>query len=152
MTYYPPSMRVLTAGRYFIVTASIATTVAVVLAACGSDPPAEECVTVDRSCTPAYDPTFDNLFKNTFSKSCALAGPSCHASAGHQAGLILENEDMAYSLLQQHGRAVAGNPECSLIVRRIQSTDTSFMMPPGMPLALGEQCAIIQWVSHGAMR
>lgn len=122
------------------------------LAACGADTPAEVCVAVDRSCAPAYDPTFDNLFQKTFSKSCALAGPSCHAAAGHKAGLVFDNADAAYSLLLEHGRAIAGKPECSLIARRIQSTDTSFMMPPGMPLAPGEQCAIIQWMSRGALR
>lgn len=122
------------------------------LAACGDDAPPPVCITVDRSCTPAYEPTFDNLFQMTFSRSCALAGTSCHAAAGHQAGLVLEDEDTAYRLLLEHGRAVAGKPECSLVARRILSTDREFMMPPGLPLAPGEQCAIIQWMVRGASR
>jgi hypothetical protein len=123
------------------------------LFACSDDaPPAPTCIAVDRSCTPAYEPTFDNLFQMTFSRSCALAGTSCHAAAGHQAGLVLDDADTAYRLLLEHGRAVASKPECSLLARRILSTDRTFMMPPGLPLAPGEQCAIIQWMAHGASR
>lgn len=122
------------------------------LAACGDPAPAEVCVAVDRSCTPAYDATFDNIFQKTLRQSCALAGPSCHAAAGQKAGLVLDDADTAYRLLLERRRAIAGKPECSLLVRRIQSTDTSFMMPPGMPLAPAEQCAIIQWMSRGALR
>jgi hypothetical protein len=131
----------------------VASAVALVsLAACSDDPPAEACVTVDRACAPAYEPTFDNVFQKTLKTSCALAGPSCHASAGHQAGLVLEDADTAYRLLHERQRTIAGDPECSLVARRIQSTDTSFMMPPGAPLARGEQCAIIQWMLRGALR
>lgn len=106
---------------------------------------------VKPACTPSYEPTFDNLFTNTFKSSCALAGGSCHASAGHQAGLVLEDADTAYRLLLD-GRVVAGKPECSLIARRVLSTDTSFMMPPGLALPPGEQCAITQWIARGAAR
>lgn len=125
----------------------------VVLVACGdSAPPAEACdVAVNRACTPAYEPTFDNLFQKTFKPSCALSGASCHAAAGHQAGLVFEDPDTSHRLLLER-RVIASKPECSLLARRVVSTDTSFMMPPGLALAPGEQCAIIQWIARGALR
>ena len=123
------------------------------LAACGSDsPPADACdVTVDRACTPAYDPTFDNLFAKTFKPSCALSGASCHAAAGNKGGLVLDDPDTAHRHLLER-RVTAGKPECSLLARRVLSTDTAFMMPPGLALAPGEQCAILQWIARGAVR
>jgi hypothetical protein len=125
------------------------------LAACSSGdstPPAQACdVVVDRGCTPAYEPTFDNLFQKTFKTSCALSGASCHAAAGHKAGLVFEDADTAHSLLLER-RVTAGKPECSLLARRVLSPDTGFQMPPGLPLAPGEQCAIIQWIARGALR
>ncbi|HSO36435.1 MAG TPA: c-type cytochrome domain-containing protein [Labilithrix sp.] len=130
------------------------TTSLVGLAACSSSsaPGGDACdVTVDRACTPAYEPTFDNLFQKTFKPSCALSGASCHAPEGRKAGLVFENADTAHRLLLD-GRVTAGKPECSLLTRRILSTDTAFMMPPGLALAPGEQCAIIQWMARGAQR
>lgn len=123
------------------------------LAACSdSAPAAEACdVAVDRACTPAYEPTFDNLFQKTLHPSCALSGASCHAAAGHQAGLVFEDPDAAYRLLLER-RVTAGKPECSLLARRVQSTDTSFMMPPGLALPPEQRCAIIQWIARGALR
>ena len=123
------------------------------LVACSdASPPAEACdVVVDRACKPAYEPTFDNLFQKTFKTSCALSGASCHAPAGHQAGLVFDDPDTAHRLLLER-RVTASKPECSLLARRVLSTDTGFMMPPGLALAPGEQCAIIQWIARGALR
>jgi hypothetical protein len=127
----------------------------VALSACASSdssPPAPACVTVDRACAPAYEPTFDNIFTKTLQPSCALAGSSCHASAGQKGGLALDNVDTAYRLLMQNQRAIAKDPECSVLARRLQSTDTAVMMPPGLALAQAERCAIIQWMARGALR
>lgn len=126
--------------------------VVITVAACGSDPPADECITVNRSCTPAYEPSFDNVFQKTLKPSCALPGSSCHAAAGHQGGLVMEDIETAHNLLLEHKRAIAGNPECSLVVRKTQSTDRAFQMPPGLPLSAEEQCSILQWVAQGAKR
>lgn len=121
------------------------------LAACSDDRAADSCdVGADRNCTPAYEPTFDNLFQKTFKVSCALSGTSCHAAAGAKAGLVFEDATAAYGLLQR--RVVGGKPECSLLARRVLSTDTSYMMPPGLALPPGEQCAIVQWIAKGAPR
>jgi hypothetical protein len=123
------------------------------LIACGSDPPpADACdISIDRGCVPAYEPTFDNLFQKTIKPSCALSGGSCHAAAGQKAGLVFEDPDTAHRLLLDR-RVVAGKPECSRLARRVLSTDTTFMMPPGLALAPGEQCAIVQWIARGALR
>jgi len=140
--------------RLFLAGAVAALTVAIVVGCSDSDKASsEECLAaLDRSCTPAYDPTFDNVFQKTFKPSCALAGTSCHAPAGAKAGLVFEDPAAAHRLLLERDRVVAGNPECSLVVRRTTSTDTSFQMPPGMLLPAGEQCAIVQWIARGAGR
>jgi hypothetical protein len=124
------------------------------LGGCASDPSpsAPACVAVDRACAPAYEPTFDNVFTKTLQPSCALAGSSCHASAGHNGGLVLDDPETAYRLLMQNQRAIAKDPECSALTRRLESTDTAVMMPPGLPLAQAERCAIIQWMARGALR
>jgi hypothetical protein len=122
------------------------------LGACGTSQANDDCsAVVDRACATAYEPTFDNVFQRTLKPSCALAGPSCHASAGHKAGLVFEDPDVAHRLLLERA-VIAARPECSLLVRRVTSTETSFMMPPGLPLAAGEQCAIATWIDRGAAR
>jgi hypothetical protein len=68
------------------------------------------------------------------------------------AGLVMEDPDTAYRDLVDQNRVVPGKPECSLMARRISSTDVSFMMPPGLALDPGDRCAIIQWIAQGANR
>lgn len=120
----------------------------VILAGCGDD---DDCVEVDLSCAPLYDPTFDNLFDNTFMPKCGLPGGACHGDAGRQNGLGFVTKDEAYDLLLE-SRVIPGDPGCSLIGRRIESTDPSFQMPPGARLEDGERCAIIRWIANGAER
>jgi hypothetical protein len=140
--------------RLPLVSASWVLVVVVVLVACSSTSgSSDDCsTTVDLSCTPAYEPTFDNLFQKTLKPSCALAGTSCHAAAGHQDGVIMEDADSAHRTLVEGGKVVPGKPMCSEMARRILSTDRSFMMPPGMALPPGESCAAIQWMARGATR
>jgi hypothetical protein len=123
---------------------------ALLLAACGDDGPS--CATIDPACQPTYQPTFDNAFSRTFAPTCGVSGSSCHSSEGHQNGLILDDADQAYSLLLD-GRVVPGDPSCSLLVERLESTDSSFRMPPGTrSLSAGDRCAIEQWIAAGAAR
>src|SRR6185295_14155116 len=88
-----------------------------VAASCGNDyQSTDDCSTsVDLACKPGYEPTFDNLFQNTLQPSCALSGGSCHAAAGHQAGLVLDDVEIAHQTLLERGRAVPGKPECSVM-------------------------------------
>lgn len=124
------------------------------LGACSEEERGTElpCATVDRACAPAYDPTFDNLMARTFRPSCALSGASCHAPEGAQAGLAFGDANAAYESLRREGRAVAGDPECSLLSKRVHSPDLATQMPPGRPLSAGEKCAIVQWLAKGAQR
>lgn len=109
------------------------------------------CVEVDLSCQPLYEPTFDQIHERTLVPKCALSGTACHSSEGAKNGLSLEDPDTAYELLLR-SRTTPGDPSCSLLVRRIESSDADFQMPPGSPLGAAERCAIIQWVEAGAER
>jgi hypothetical protein len=120
------------------------------LTACPAD---DACIEVDVSaCTPLYAPTFDNVFSRTLEPTCGVAGSSCHSAAGAKAGLVFEDADDAYDALLD-GRVEPGDPGCSLIVRRLESSDRSFKMPPGSRvLDEGERCSIERWIATGAER
>ena len=106
---------------------------------------------VDTSCTPAYEPTYDALYANTFKPSCAASGVSCHASTGRQAGIDFGEPNAGYEGLTK-SVVRPGQPECSVLVHVVLSTDGKVRMPPGRSLSAGEQCAIIQWIARGAAR
>jgi hypothetical protein len=125
------------------------------LAACPSDNGEEPVVCLEAgslgSCTPAYEPTYDNLYANTFQPTCAKSGFSCHSPEGHQGGLNFFDKEAVYTQLLNRP-VKPGNPECSNLVQRVISTDGFQRMPPGKSIAEGEQCAIIEWVRAGAKR
>jgi hypothetical protein len=124
------------------------------LTACSDPPaaPAPVCLDagVDPSCTPAYEPTYDALYTNTFQPSCASRGVSCHASTGKQGGVDFGDREAGYTGLKSKVRA--GEPECSVLVHRVLATSGMVRMPPGRSLDPGEQCAIIKWIADGAQR
>jgi hypothetical protein len=125
--------------------------VLVVLCGCttpGPDP--SRCVTKDAGCTPAYDPTFANVWSKTLQPTCASTGVSCHASTGKQGGIVFDSEAAAYDTLRAQKAYRAGDPACSEIVFRMASTDPYVRMPPGATLDPAEQCAIAQWIAAGA--
>ncbi len=128
--------------------------VSLLLASCSSEP---ECLQVDRACAPLYSPAFSELYRRTLAPTCAQAGGFCHAADGGAGGMSFVDEESAYRALTSPGsdgepRAVAGDPSCSLLVRRTSATDSSFVMPPGMPLSEAERCVLIRWVGEGAKR
>jgi|GEM_PF-576535 len=121
-----------------------------------ADPP---CVVgLTKACSATYDPpVYDTIFAKILRPTCATGGSSCHAAAGHQNGLVLEDADASYALLLGQGgaraRVTPGDPSCSLIMKRLTSTDPSYHMPPGTTsLSAGDQCTIVQWISAGAKR
>lgn len=120
------------------------------LAACG--PEGSVCVDLPTDCSPQYEPTFDNIHDRTLTPGCAVSGGACHANAGAQGGLTLEDAATAYENLTRGGRLESGDPACSLIVERLYSDDAAEQMPPGKPLSDGERCAIVQWIEDGASR
>lgn len=131
------------------------------LAACSSEkaskPAGLSCVAdLDLGCAPLYPPDFHHVYTNTLHPSCALPGSSCHSSQGKNGGLAFESEDEAYNLLlgKVDGRARVnpGDPACSLLVERLESTDPRYTMPRGGVLSAEERCAIEQWVAAGAKR
>ena len=130
-------------------------TLSVVVLGC-SDTGGESAVCLDplpTDCVPLYEPTYDNVFEQTF-KGCSVGGSACHSEQGAKGGLVLSDKELAYtSLLNPPAtapRVIAGDPECSSLVHRLESTDNAVVMPPGNPLSASERCAIEQWIRQGA--
>ena len=118
------------------------------LAGCPADePPA--CVTVDTSCTPSYQPTFDNVFEMTLENGCGSQLASCHSRAGKQGNMSFEDPQTAHDALLA-GRVKPGDAACSEMIVRVESPGTDYEMPPGAPLSAGHRCALVQWVQAGA--
>lgn len=133
------------------------TLVALLLAGCGAEESSLPCAArLDLACAPLYDPTYDQIFTRTLHPTCAQPGSSCHAAEGAKGGLVFDDADTAYALLlgQRDGRArvTAGDPACSLLVERLESTDKAVVMPPGGALSAAERCAVVQWIKNGAKR
>ncbi len=133
------------------------------LSACGGkeDPPAPAepaCLSeLSLDCEVTFEPTFDAIFENRMGRTCGGGGRSCHASAGARAGLVLDEIEGAYAALlgldeAAKPRVIPGDPECSLMMKRIESNDPDYQMPVGDKLPEGERCAIRQWIANGAAR
>lgn len=124
----------------------------------GSPDAASACVTLDAECRPLYDPpTFPVIFERILNPTCAQGMGTCHTADARMAGLAFEDADEAYALLLGEGggraRVVPGEPECSLIMQRLASSDPGFRMPPGpTPLLDSELCALSLWIREGAER
>ncbi len=125
--------------------------VALALSACGGE--ADRVDGLDPSCAPLYTPTFDAVFDNTLSGTCAQAGTFCHASEGAKGGLILDDRDGAYAALVESSpaRVNAGDAATSMLMLRIE-IEGDKEMPPGMRLDTAERCAIQKWIEVGAKR
>jgi hypothetical protein len=149
------------AMRRFLAGLSLAPALALAAVSGCSDPPLD-CVAdtdLDLACSPLYPPTFDNAYANTFMPKCGTGGSSCHATEGHQAGLVLDDPDVAYADLLAAStvdpmmmRVTPGDPACSIVIERIFSTASRWHMPRGSNLSAGERCALVQWVAAGALR
>jgi hypothetical protein len=136
--------------------AGLALSLAIVaLASCGDDEE-QACVEdLTTDCNPLYSPTYDQVFTRTLVPTCAQPGTACHASEGAKGGLVFEDADESYALLLGEvgeARVLAGDAACSPLVIRIESSESSVVMPPGAPLDAAERCAIVQWIANGAER
>lgn len=125
------------------------------LAGCPADPAPEPVICLEAGafapCTPAYEPTYDNVYANTFQPTCAKSGFSCHSPEGKQGGLDFFDKEKVFTELQ--ARAVKpGSPECSILAQRLISLDPLIRMPPGKSVEESQQCAVIQWIANGAKR
>jgi hypothetical protein len=109
-------------------------------------------------CDPSYAPTFEAFYEQRIVRTCGAAGTrtSCHGPEGGQAGLVLSDPDEAHRALLDDSdgtpRVIPNDPECSLLVQRIEPEDPGFMMPPGMRLSDNERCSIRLWIAEGAER
>lgn len=118
------------------------------LVGCTSDAP-PSCITVETACAPLYEPTFANVYAMTLQNTCGSQRSACHSAAGLAGGMSFEDASHAYNALRA-GRVEPGNPGCSKLIVRTDSTGESYQMPPGDPLSEAERCALIQWVQRGA--
>lgn len=128
---------------------SIALLTPLLLACGGGD---ETCVDVDLDCAPAYQPTFDNVHAETIVPRCTMGDGFCHNDDNRAGGMSLVDIDEAHESLLA-GRVSPGDPECSLMVRRIESDSPSFNMPLGDDVLEPDvKCAIERWIADGAER
>jgi hypothetical protein len=116
--------------------------------ACMPDPP-PECIAVNTSCAPRYEPTFDNIYTMILRDTCGSTNVSCHSAVGRSGGMSFADEGSAYAALTA-GRVKPGDPSCSKMVVRTSSPGASYQMPPGDPIGEPERCALILWVQAGA--
>ncbi len=138
----------------------IALSCAALAAACGSSNGSDEptCLPAPASttCTPLYEPTFDNVFMNTLSTTCAATG--CHSGAQPTGNMALDEIEKAYTNITAKSttgepRIEKGNVQCGKVIVRLESKDKSYSMPPqGATLRDGEVCSIAQWIAMGAKR
>jgi hypothetical protein len=132
----------------------------ILLAACNGDDgegTGSECLMqLDAECEPAFEPTFDELYTRQIAPRCALGGGACHGSEEGQAGLSMMTADRAYDellgLSGDRARVVPGNPECSVVMQRVESMDDDFVMPVKMRMSPGQRCAMQRWIANGAER
>jgi hypothetical protein len=128
-------------------------------AACGDDGDGPElsCVEdLDAQCVPGFPPTWDNVYEFVIELRCGgSSGVSCHGRDGLQGGLGLYSKTAAYEGLVDgvggEPRVIPHDPACSVLMERVETSDTSLRMPlQAAPLSAGDRCAIQQWIAAGA--
>jgi hypothetical protein len=148
--------------RSFFVAAAAAISCLALCSSCGGgddDAPSTsgQCITLPATCTPGITPSYSEIYTTVFAKSCGATGSagSCHGPDGRQGGLGLYDAASAYSDLlgmTGHARVLPNNPECSILVERLNSDDPTFRMPfMGTKLPPDLLCAIQTWIDDGAM-
>jgi hypothetical protein len=127
--------------------------------ACGtsSGSPTLACVAnLSTACAPLYTPpTYPTIYAMTFQPTCATGIGTCHTADAAQGGLSFADEQQSYEqLLGMNGaivRVVAGDPACSLLMERLETTDPTFHMPKGPnSLPAAALCDVAQWIANGA--
>jgi hypothetical protein len=120
------------------------------------DPP---CVTgLDAGCAATFSPpAYGTIFTNIFQPNCAVGTGTCHTSDFVAGGIVFADASAAYDILRgDDGGAVfvvPGNPGCSTLMKRLESSDPSYHMPRGSSfLSDGDLCTIVQWIAEGAAR
>jgi hypothetical protein len=106
------------------------------------------------ACQPAYDPpTWATIHAKILAPTCATGTGTCHTADFAPRGLVLSDADASYTALLDGRRVLPGDPACSLLVKRLESSDPSYRMPRGpTPLSAGELCTITKWIAAGAQK
>ena len=96
---------------------------------------------------PASNVSYSQHVQPLFNQSCALAG--CHDAGVHQSPLVLT--DYFHTVFGTPGVVVAGKPENSLLVTRIEGTTLGPQMPLNRaPLNQNQINGIRTWIAEGA--
>jgi len=106
-------------------------------------------------CPALYAPTFDAVFKNTISTTCAATG--CHREPNPTGNMALDEIETAYTNLLAKSpsgepRVTPGDVKCGKVIVRLETAGASYSMPPGRQLPEGELCSFRQWIANGAKR
>jgi len=139
------------------VRASLLVVIALNATGCGPAEPAECLLATDTECEVGYAPTYANIFNQSLRGTCGGPGVSCHGIDGARGGLVFATEQQSYDLLLgnvgSRARVVAGDPDASLLVQRIECSSPQRRMPLNSdPLPATVRCAIVKWIAAGAAR
>jgi hypothetical protein len=127
---------------------------ALALGACSTPDPDRPCVALNAQCQPLHDPpTYSTIFTEIFHPNCSAMG-ACHGPPTPSAGLSFEDSAEAYQLLLGtkggKARVLPNDPGCSILAKRLFSTDPGFHMPPGGNLSDAQLCDVVKWLVAGA--
>ena len=112
-----------------------------------------------RDCASEPEPPIFREIYPDLLRSCGApgTGAECHGTENDN-GLDLSNIDTAYDELLGHAedgraRVIEEDPECSVLVQRLESDDRDFRMPrSGNQFNERQLCAVRRWIANGAKR
>ena len=124
---------------------------------CTSAPSGPACVSgLTPDCAATYSPpAFAMIFTGILQPNCAVGTGTCHTPDFAAGNVVFADQTGAYNVLLGTGGGTAyvnpGDPGCSTLMKRLESTDPSYHMPRGSNfLSSGDLCTIVQWISQGA--
>ena len=91
--------------------------------------------------------TFAYLWSNVFQGACS----GCHSGDYPAGGVALSDADTAYASLLA-GYVTANDPDNSMLMELLTSSDDDVRMPPGEPLSDAEVDAVRAWINNGAVQ
>jgi hypothetical protein len=114
-----------------------------------------ECVEYELDgCMALYPATYDQIWTQTLSDSCAEVGSACHAqdgSGGAVNGLVFVEPQASWDHMISEALVMPGDPLCSPLFVRLATDDVAIRMPPGSSgLNPGAVCSIGTWIASGA--
>jgi hypothetical protein len=104
-------------------------------------------------------PTLDQIQAVVFTPNCATVG--CHTGVGAAGGMNLSDADTSYAELVGVAstanaaimRVLAGDPDNSYLIQKLEGTALPIMPPPPrQPIPAGDILEIRNWISNGADR